>query len=192
MVSAMAVTGFVVRGLDVFQEIQKRMVESLQQERDRAKQAAFNAQIAARKTAENWTDTLVSISDQIAELENVDGILLYIIDRARDLLNADFMGLALIKGDFPNLTLKCYALPDQVEMVNKRVLIKNPLLLQLLNGQASFCSSPLELDENLRDACYYTDQSAGALAAAPLKMDAYTVGALWVPDSSARRFPRQI
>jgi len=106
MLSAFAVTGFVVRGLDVFEAIKRRLVQSLQDERDRAQNAAITAQIAARQTAESWSDALVRISSRIAELEDVDRILLYIVESARPLLNADFMGLALVNDDLSQLILK--------------------------------------------------------------------------------------
>ena len=90
--SAILVTFFVVRGLGVFDAMQKRKLLALQEERDRAQRAAFEGQIAARRTAERWTDALVSISRRIAELEDVDDILLFIAENTRELLGADFVG----------------------------------------------------------------------------------------------------
>ncbi|MCA9978801.1 MAG: hypothetical protein KC413_23740, partial [Anaerolineales bacterium] len=68
MLSAIAVTALVVTGLDVFDALRKRQMQQLQNERDRAQQSAITAQTAARQTAENWTDALISISRRIAEL----------------------------------------------------------------------------------------------------------------------------
>ena len=58
MLSAMVVTLFVVKALDVFEAIRKRQVLALEEDRDQARQAAFEAEIAARQTAENWTNAL--------------------------------------------------------------------------------------------------------------------------------------
>jgi signal transduction histidine kinase len=187
MLSAFAVTGFVVRGLDVFEAIQRRKMQSLQEERDRARQAAFEVQIAARQTAEGWTDALVRISSQIAELEDVDSILLDIVESAHRLLDADFIGLALVDSDFSNLGLKCYALPGQAELEPATVPVDNPIIKEILDGQPAYCSPGSEPAERLFGACLHTGQAAGSIAAVPLKMDTQPVGVLW-----AARFERRV
>lgn len=188
MLSAFAVTGFVVRGLDVFEAVQKRAVQKLQDERDRAQQAAFDAQIAARQTAESWTEALVRISSQIAELEDVDSILLDIVESARKLLDADFMGLALVEGEIPRLMLKYYAVPGQAELVETPLLVENSLLLDLLEHQAAYRSSLAEPAERLQGVCLNCAETAGSLAAVPLNMDTASVGALWVARGQRRVF----
>ncbi len=188
MLSAFAVTGFVVRGLDVFEAMQKRAVQKLQDERDRAQKAAFDAQISARQTAESWTEALVRISSQIAELDDVDSILLDIVASARKLLDADFMGLALVEGEIPRLVLKYYAGPEATEQVELPLLVENSLLLEVLDSQLAYCSIPTEPAERLRDVCLNCDLTAGALAAVPLKVDTTSVGALWVARSDRRVF----
>jgi signal transduction histidine kinase len=179
MLSAFAVTGFVVRGLDVFETIQKRLVQSLQEERDRAQQAAFDAQIAARQAAESWTDALVRINSQIVELEDVDSILLLIVKSGRNLLKADFMGLALVDGNFPHLALKCFALTESAELVDAHVTVENPVIWEVLENRAAH-STPDEPPERLQGACFYTEHSAGSVAAVRLSLDTQPVGALWV------------
>ncbi|HEX9029764.1 MAG TPA: histidine kinase, partial [Anaerolineales bacterium] len=174
--------------LDVFETIQKRQVRELQEERDRAQQAAFSAQIAARQTAESWTDALVRISSQIAELEDVDRILLYIVESARQLLNADFMGLALVDNNLLRLTLKYYALSGRTELVTAPILVENPLILNILESVPACVSSPDEPAERLHGACFYTQEQANTLAAVRLSLDTQPIGALWVARFDSRAF----
>ncbi len=140
MLSAFAVTFFVVRGLDVFEAIQKRLMQSLISERDRAQQNAFEAQITARKTAERWTDALVHISNQILELNDVDRVLAYIVSQARELIAADFAGLALYEESGSSLQLKCFAQADRSALVREPLRVENPLILEF---DISACRQPL-------------------------------------------------
>jgi nitrate/nitrite-specific signal transduction histidine kinase/uncharacterized membrane protein len=179
MLSAFAVTGFVVRGLDVFEAVQRRLVKSLQDERDRAQQAAINAQIAARQTAESWSDALVRISSRIAELEDVDRTLLYIVESARQLLNADFMGLGLIHDDSTQLILKYYALPDRAELVDEVIPIENPHIVAVLEKQSSYLTTENETQEQLKGGSFFTQKPVRSMAAVPLNLDNRTVGVLW-------------
>lgn len=188
MLSAFAVTFFVMRGLDVFEAVRRRQVQLLQEERDRAQHAAFEAQIAARETAESWTEALVQISSSIAELEDVDRILMYIVETARRLLDAGFMGLALIEEEDGPLELKCYALPDRCELLTSSLPVENPLILEVINGQTAYSSTLSEPDERLAGACFFQSNGTGSLAAVPLKLDTQPVGALWVARYERRVF----
>lgn len=179
MLSAFAVTGFVVRGLDVFEAIQKRQVLALQEERDRAQKAAFTAQIAARQTAESWSDALVRISSQIAELEDVDRILLYIVESARNLLQAEFMGLALVQDESNNLALKYYALADRAEMLEEGILVDNGLLIGTISQHRGYSASVNEPGEPFHGACFFTSDPPRSLAAFPLTLEGRPVGVLW-------------
>jgi len=179
MLSAFAVTFFVVRGLDVFENIRRRQVRTLQAERDQAQQAAIEAQITARLTAENWSDALVQISSRVAELEDVDTTLLYIVSSARKLLNADFMGLALVEGDFSRFMLKCYATESEHGLADAHVLVENPLILKAIESNALYYSHGGENAALLQGACFHAGEAA-SLAVVCLKLDAQAVGALWV------------
>lgn len=180
MLSAFAVTMLVVRGLDVFDAIRKRQMRELQSERDRALQAAFAAQIAARQTAENWTDALINISRHIAELNDVDNILLYIVDNGRKLLQSNFMGLALLNGEMPDLELKCYANDRESKVVDSTVKVENPLILNTLFHSQSYCSPADEPPDNFKGLCFFGEQSARAAAVVHLDLDEKPVGALWI------------
>jgi len=180
MLSAIAVTAFVVKGLDVFDAIRKRQMHALQLERDRARQQAFEAQITARQTAENWTDALINISRCIAELDDVDDILLYIVENGRRLLKSNFMGLALLNDDLPNLELKCYANNHQTKIADPAVKIHNPLILNTIFHLEPYCSAPTHPPDNLEQLCFFSENQAKAAAVVPLSLDDKPIGALWI------------
>jgi signal transduction histidine kinase len=180
MLSAIAVTAFVVKGLDVFDAIQKRQMQALQNERDRAQQAAFEAQIAARQTAENWTDALISISQRIAELNDVDDILLYIVDNGRKLLHSNFMGLALLNGDRLDLELKCFSNDTQTSLVNSPLKVENRLVLNTLFYAGSYRSSADEPPGDLEGLCFFVDEPTQTAAVVQLNLDEKPIGVLWI------------
>ena len=180
MLSAFAVTTFVVRGLDVFDAIRKRQMRALQHERDQAQQSAFKAQIAARQAAENWTDALISISRHIAELNDVDDILLFIVDNGRKLLQSNFMGLAILNGDLPDLELKCFSNDDQTKMVDSQIKVENPLVLNSLFHAKSYCSTADESPESFEQLCFFVEKPARTAAVVHLNLDDKPIGAIWI------------
>lgn len=180
MLSTFAVTFFVVRGLGVFEAIRTRQLAELQAERDRAQEDAYQSQIAARLTAENWSDALVAINRRITQLENVDKILLDILSTARVLLHADFVGLGLMNEDRSQLMLKCHGHKDQLEMISKPVFLDNPLILNTIQSNRSYRSQDDVPAEELENICPVLDKSARAIAIVPLELDNQPVGALWV------------
>lgn len=180
MLSAIAVTAFIVRGLDIFDAIRKRQMRALQNERDRAQQAAIEAQIAARQTAESWTDALISISRHIAELNDVDDILLYIVDNGRKLLQSNFMGLAVLNGDLPELELKCYANDNQISMVDSPTRVEDPLILNTLFNAKSYCSSADNSPDSLKNLCFFSEKPARTAAVVPVSLDDKPIGVLWI------------
>lgn len=180
MLSTFAVTFFVVRGLDVFDAIRKRELNVLQIERDLAQQSALEVQTAARKTAESWTDALVSISRRIAELDDVDHILMYIAEHARKLLQSDFLGLALLEDDRSRLNLKCYSRDGITEMVSETVPVTNALIRKVIKESHPYYTRSQGPWENQQGVCFYPAKSAQALAAVHLNLDNNPVGAMWI------------
>lgn len=188
MLSALAVTFFVVRCLDVFDALQKRHVRALQEERDRANRAAFQAQITARKTAESWTDALVKISRQITQLENVDSILAYIVSSARSLLRCDFAGLAILE-DQNELVLKCYASQHGAALVEPKTLVESPLILRTMRAAQSVRLGAGEVaDDKLEKVCFGLSGPANAVAIIPLNLDNRPIGALWIANAGQETF----
>ncbi len=180
MISAFAVTFFVVRGLDVFDATQNRQFRALQVERDQAQEAAFQAQIVARQTAESWTDALVSISRQIAALENVDDILQCIVQMARCLLGADFIGLAILNEEHSVLEIKCYADNQQTVMVSPPVAVVNPLILGVVSSSHEYLTRGDEAPEMLEHVTLTCDKAASSMAVVPLNLESHPFGALWM------------
>lgn len=179
--SALIVTFFVVKALDVFEAIRKRQVLALQDERDRARQATLETQITARHTAENWTNALVNTSRQIAELQHVDEILKYIVSNVHNLLDTSFVGLATIDQQSTELELKCYSSGEKTELIDKdSIRVTNPLILNAIASLNSHRSQGQETDEMFEGVCFFTPHKAKAIAVAPLKLDNTAIGALWI------------
>ena len=180
MLSTFAVTFFVVRGLGVFEAIRKRQLAELQEERDRAEKEAHQFHIAARKTAENWSDALVAINRQITQLDNVDNILLEIVKTASKLLHSDFVGLGLFNEDRSQLILKCHCHSDEIGMLNKLLFVENPLILESIQSNKSYRSTEDTSLEKLEKVCPALDKSARAIAIVPLELENIPIGALWI------------
>jgi signal transduction histidine kinase len=189
ILSAVIVTFFVVKALDVFETIRKRQVLALEEERDRAQQSAIHTQIIARQTAENWTNALVSISRHIAELEHVDGILLYIMQNIHQLLSTNFVGIAILNKDSSILELKCYSSEDRTALVvNASVAVTNPLIQNAMRSSCSYRSQGDESAEAFEGVCFFTDQKARAVAIVPLKLENTMIGALWIAGFEMQPF----
>jgi signal transduction histidine kinase len=188
MISAFMVVFFILRSLDVFDAIRKRQLKTLQAERDRAQEAAYQSQIAARRTAEDWTNALVSISRRIAELDDVDEILLFILRKTRKLLSSDFAGLALVSSDTPILELKCCASDKRTETFNSPVTVQAPIIMEVFRSTRSYRSSLGEIAEAMDGACPFTGKTAQALAAVNLNLDNTPIGVLWIARFGALEY----
>lgn len=189
MLSAAVVTFFVVKALDVFEAIRKRQVQALQNERDRAQQAAIETQILARQTAENWASVLVNTSRRIAELNDVDEILRQIALHLRELLDAEFVGLALVDQQSRNLELKCFSNIKKTDlMTSSTYVVTNPLILNSMQSFSSYLSQGDESREMFEGLCFFCYQEANAAAIVPLKLDNLAIGALWVARFESRNF----
>jgi signal transduction histidine kinase len=188
MISAVTVTFFVVRGLGVFEAVRKRQLKELQAERDRAQQSAFDAQIAARRAVESWTDALVSINRRIMELEDVDSILLYIVERARTLLQADLVSLALFDESGSALELKCYSVAGRNEFVRERVPVTNRLILETLHSAGVHRSDGQEPRGTFENASTGLDKDLRAVAIVSLALDGRPVGGIWMGRLEAQPF----
>lgn len=180
MLSTFAVTFFVVRGLDVFETVQRREVRKLEGERNLAQQVAFETQIAARQTAENWTNALVNINRQIVNLENADSILLAIIENAKTLLPSDFIGLGLFNEDKLRLNLQYFSNQNGARSVEGEVIVTNPLILESVLASRSYCSTGSETIQELQGVCFECDRPVRSFAVVGLELDSAPIGALWL------------
>lgn len=181
MLSAVIVTYFVVRALDVFEAIRKRQVLKLQAERDRAQREAIEAQILARQTAEKWTDALVNISRRIAELEHVDDILVYIVDTVCKLLRANFVGVAIVNQENSSLELKCYSNGEKTHLVDDpSATVTNSLVRNVMRNPKSYASQAGEASESFEGISFFNDASAKSVVIVPLKLENTVIGTLWI------------
>lgn len=181
MLSAVIVTFFVVKALDVFEAIRKRQIIALQTDRDRAQQEAIETQIHARRTAENWTNALVNISRRIAELEHVDDILVYIVKNIHDLLPTNFVGVAILNQENSVLELKCYAMNDEVKLLaNDSVIVTNLLIQNVVRNSSSYRSQGSEFAKLFEGVGFFSSRQPQAVAIVPLKLESTTIGALWI------------
>ncbi len=180
LLSAGTVTYFVVKALDVFEAGRKRRLAALQEERDRARQNAFDAQIAARLTAENWTNALVSTSRRIAELDHVDDILLQIVGNTQLLLRAHFVGIAIINEKSASLELKCYGSDGRTELIAGTPMeMTNPQILDAVRSSAAYRSQGDGQAQHFLGVCVDASHVARAVAVMPLRLENTTIGALW-------------
>ena len=179
MVSAIAVTFYIVRGLDVFDTIRKRRLRELQKERDLAQTKILQAQTTARQEAESWTEALININRRIVELDDADNILLYIVEHARKLLNSDFMAVALFSGEGSQLELKWFSAHGNSSVVDRVIEIRNPLILNALCGARSYRSEVPEPKENLENICLFETPGLCTVAIVSLNLDNHSIGALW-------------
>lgn len=188
MLSTFAVTFFVVRGLDVFETIQRRELKKLQSERDQAHQEAYETQLAARQTAENWTNALVNINRQIMNLENADLILKAIADNAKTLLHSDFIGLAIFDEEKKNLNLRYYSNCLGAQSVEGELHVTNRLILECVRTSHSYCSDGGETAQAVEGIGFNCGQPVRSFAIVHLEMDAVPVGALWLASFDRRPY----
>lgn len=181
MLSAVTVTYFVVRALDIFEAIRKRQVLALQEERDRAQKEAFEAQILARQTAEKWTDALVTISRRIAELENVDDILIDIVGIVSRLLRANLVGVAILNQENSSLELKCYSDNGKTHLANESpVNVDSPLIQNVIRSAKSYYSKEDKPAGPFEGMSFFSDGIVQSAAIVPLKLESTIIGALWI------------
>jgi signal transduction histidine kinase len=188
MLSSFAVTFFVIRGLGVFEARRRIQLNSLRAERDRAQVAAFDAQVSARQTAERWTEVLYSINRKIIELDDPDETLLFIVDNARELLDTDFVGLALINDDHSKLELKCYSANGKTQTIDTSMVVNSPLILNTIKTGRSILSSGVNIKIPLEQIIYFPEMDASDAGIVSLAMDGHQVGALWAARSTNKPY----
>lgn len=188
MLSAFILMFFMVRGLGVFEAIRKRQLKDLQDERDWAQRSAFEAQSVARQTAENWTNALVSINRRITELEDMDNILLFIVEKARMLLQSDFVGLALFDDSYSSLDLKYISTENKSEFVAKSAPIQNKFLLEIVRTAQPYRSTQSDLPKLSEGLDIGLEKKIQATAVVPLALDNHLVGGLWIARCESNPF----
>ena len=189
MLSAIVLTLFVVKALDVFEAIRKRQVIELEHDRDRAREAAFEAQIAARKTAENWSNALIGAGRRIAELEHVDEILLYIAENTRNLLQADLVAVALMDEERSSLTLKSFSAEGEAQVITGKTWpVINAAIRKAMDSFRSYRVGRGEESDELEGLGLDYGKPIQAAAVVPLGLENLAIGAMWAARFDPRPF----
>ncbi|MFW6183859.1 MAG: GAF domain-containing sensor histidine kinase [Chloroflexota bacterium] len=197
MLSALGVTVFVVRALDVFDFERKQYLEAatqrqeqaeaaLRREQERAQEAQLQVESEARRVAERWVNTLVEIGQLIAHMESVDVVLLHIMEQARELLDTDTVLLGLLDESGERLEVRYQAMGASAHAVGGRHVLDNPALVKMLRSGRSY-RFPQDYDmDQVSWHCPTVAREIKSAAVVPLQFDNQVVGGIW----AARFHPR--
>lgn len=177
--SAVLVTFFVVKALDVFEAERRLRVSELEEAQTKAQQNVVDALDLARVNAEDWTNTLVKISRYIAEMENTDQVLRVIVQTAQQLLNTDTAVLALWDKDGEHLDIKWHASGSEI-LSSKGDFQIDPVVMDTMRDTRSrrypedFSPLPKQL------FCPIIKQEIKTAVMVPLKLENQVFGGIWV------------
>lgn len=188
VVSALALTYFVIRALNVFQEERQRTIEELNLQREDAQHIALTAQVDARRHAENWTDGLVEIGRHIANMENTDDVLTAIVKLGRSLLEADVAALAVWDDDGVHLKLKCHINNDGNAFLPEEAVC-HPLILECAR-HATTRRYPGDTD-SVYWHCAVNQRDIQAAAIVALQLDKRPLGVIWLERFEPRPFTEE-
>jgi signal transduction histidine kinase len=177
---ALGITFYVVWALGIFETERRQQLARMDEDRTQAQNSAMQAQTEARHRAESWRDSLVQINREIANLTDVDDLLLQIIQASRRLLNADAAMLGLWDEDGKNLLVKGIALRDRAR-ITPALAVENQPLLQALHQREPYRyvkSSPAPA--GMGWTCPFHKVDAEAAALVPLEIEGRSLGGLWV------------
>ena len=187
MLSGLALVFFVIRALEIFDAERRYQLKRLDEERTQAQKIALKTQFAARHSAESWTEALVGLSRRIANMDNVDNILLEIVNTARCLLDTDTAVLGLWDENTEHLLVKCYATSGGTFMVNDEPVTTRLIL------EAVRASNPSRYPEDFRVSsepweCPVINREVSSTAVVPLRLEDQSFGGLWVARVADRSF----
>lgn len=177
IVGVLAMTILIIAGMDVFEVERRHHLTTLEAERIRAHRVASDIRYKARQSAEVWLNALVNISRRIANMDDVDEVLLHIVDQARQLTSADAASLGLRQAD-NRIVRQFYASADGAQTLTDDY-IDSPPILRALEEQR-----PLRYPQDIPDAvpwtCALSGRTVCAAAIVPLLLDQSVIGVLWV------------
>lgn len=190
-VSAVAVTVFVVHALDLFEEQRQAQLKQLEQERYEAQQSVLRTQTQALEAAEKWTDALVSTSRRIANMDNVDQVLLRIVESSRVLLNADAAALGLWTANGTELEMKCHVTQHEQLTLNNMP----PRCTFIQHVVKAYGSTPVRYPQEVSGVgaewcCPMASREILAAAIVPLQLDDQPIGVLWAERHNGDGFTR--
>jgi len=185
----MVFAGDVMRAMGVFETERRQNLARLTAERERDQQAALDAQQAARRAAEDWTQALVGISRGVANMEDVDQVLAAIVDAARRLLDADVAALALWNDTGLELELKCTATASAPEAAAEpHAPIHDALITRVVRDGRSSRIPKTASEAPVGWICPALGRLIHAACIVPLRLNGQSLGGLWVGREAARPF----
>jgi signal transduction histidine kinase len=187
MLSSLALLFFVIWVLDIFETERKHQLERLDEERAHAQADVLKAHFEARRTAENWTEALVSLSRRIANMDNVDNTLTEIVATARRLLDTDTAVLGLWDEDAEHLLVKCYATVDGIFMADDQPVTTKLILDAIRLSSPSRYPEDFHVSNELWE-CPVLNREVSSTAIVPLRLEGQSVGGLWVARVDERSF----
>jgi signal transduction histidine kinase len=179
LIPALAVTFFVTKALGVFEAEQQQNLNELRLSQQKAIQNALQAQTEARHAAERWTDALVGISRRIADMENVDTVLLSVVEIARRLLNTDTAVLALWDETGSHLDVKCWATAYSCQS-GKSLPVENRIILDAIRRRHAIIYPDDIPDVEGAWICPICKHEIQAAAIVALQLENEPIGGLWV------------
>ncbi len=180
LLSAIIVVYFIVRSLDVFEAIRKRRLVQLQTERDNAERTLLANQVSARETAESWSEALVNISRHIVDMNDMDQILLYILEKTRHLLKSDFIAIAFYNDQIQTLEMKYVSCQTQTRLLVPPQVVDHPAIIDTFGSSQSYLAGvnfPLEQAEQI---CPTGTCQAQKAAFTPINLDTRAIGVMWI------------
>ncbi len=185
-ITAVVVAFFVLRAMGVFELEREERLKVLRAEREQAQAAALSAQGTQREIAENWTNGLVGITRQIANLENVDEVLGATVNLTRQLLSSDTAILAMWNQSRTQLDLKCFATAQGIQMHNLPAVSSSIIIDAVRSGK--LFRFPADAPSGSEWQCPALKQKIHAAAVVPLLFENQLLGGLWVSRVQALPF----
>jgi signal transduction histidine kinase len=185
ILSALALMYFVIRALNIFQEERQQTLDELNAQRQEAQRMALMSQVEARRHAENWTNGLVNIGRQIADMDNTDDILTAILKLGRVLLEADTAALAVWDDNGAHLNLRCHITNDGNEFLPGNSVC-HPLILEC--AQYAITRRYPDDAASVNWHCAVTQRDIRAAAIVALQLDRRPLGVIWLERFEPRLF----
>ena len=178
IVGVLLMTILIIAAMDVFEVERRHHLTTLEAERIRAHRVATDIRHKARQSAEVWLNALVNISRRIANMDDVDEVLLHIVDQARQLTSADAASLGLLQAS-GQLRRQFYADASGAHQLSDDV-VNAPLVVRAMAERRSLRYPQDAPPDPPTWTCTVSGQTVSAAAVVPLVLDQSVIGVQWV------------
>lgn len=134
----------------------------------------------AQQNALAWIDALQDISTHIANLTDVDMVLIKILEMANQFLESEIAALALLEQPGQPVMLKYLVRDGDVRIYAQPEAIQNPDLNNVVKTGKPACYAGQPGDPDISWQCMLKDDKVHAAAAIPLFLDSEIIGLLWI------------